>query len=100
MNNNIRVIKNFICGNLNLKWLPDTQKEMQGIQLDTEVWSSELGAKFWAQAKIDYKLLQLFLSICEEIGSKTLCAKYLWSCLTLCDPMDCSSLGSSVHGIL
>ena len=21
------------------------------------------------------------------------------SCLTLCDPMDCSSLGSSVHGI-
>ena len=55
MNNNIRVIKNFICGNLNLKWLPDIQREMQGIQLDTEVWSSELGAKFWAQAKIDYK---------------------------------------------
>ena len=22
------------------------------------------------------------------------------SCLTLCDPTDCSSLGSSVHGIL
>ena len=22
------------------------------------------------------------------------------SCLTLCDPMDCSPLGSSVHGIL
>ena len=22
------------------------------------------------------------------------------SCLTLCDPIDCSSLGSSVHGIL
>ena len=22
------------------------------------------------------------------------------SCLTLCDPMDCSRLGSSVHGIL
>ena len=22
------------------------------------------------------------------------------SCLTLCDPMDCSQLGSSVHGIL
>ena len=22
------------------------------------------------------------------------------SCLTLCDPMDCSLLGSSVHGIL
>ena len=28
------------------------------------------------------------------------CAKSLQSCLTLCDPMDCSSPGSSVHGIL
>ena len=29
-----------------------------------------------------------------------LCAKSLHSCLTLCDPMDCSSPGSPVHGIL
>ena len=29
-----------------------------------------------------------------------LCAKSLQSCLTLCDPMDCSLPGSSVHGIL
>ena len=28
------------------------------------------------------------------------CAKSLQSCLTLCDPMDCSPPGSSVHGIL
>ena len=27
-------------------------------------------------------------------------AKLLQSCLTLCDPMHCSPLGSSVHGIL
>ena len=27
-------------------------------------------------------------------------AKSLQSCLTLCDPRDCSPLGSSVHGIL
>ena len=27
-------------------------------------------------------------------------AKSLQSCLTLCDPMDCSPRGSSVHGIL
>ena len=27
-------------------------------------------------------------------------AKWLQSCLTLCDPMDCSPPGSSVHGIL
>ena len=29
-----------------------------------------------------------------------LCAKLLQSCPILCDPMDCSPLGSSVHGIL
>ena len=29
-----------------------------------------------------------------------LCAKSLHLCLTLCDPMDCSPPGSSVHGIL
>ena len=29
-----------------------------------------------------------------------MCAKLLQSCLTLCDPMDCSPPGSSVHGIL
>ena len=28
------------------------------------------------------------------------CAKSLQSCLTLCDPVDCSPPGSSVHGIL
>ena len=28
------------------------------------------------------------------------CAKLLQSCLTLCDPMDCSPPGSSDHGIL
>ena len=28
------------------------------------------------------------------------CSKSLQSCLTLCDSMDCSPLGSSVHGIL
>ena len=37
---------------------------------------------------------------------KTVCmhacmhAKLLQSCLTLCNPMDCSPPGSSVHGIL
>ena len=31
---------------------------------------------------------------------KRMCAKSLQSCLTLCNPMDCRSPGSSVHGIL
>ena len=29
-----------------------------------------------------------------------LCTKSLQSCPALCDPMDCSPSGSSVHGIL
>ena len=32
--------------------------------------------------------------------SQLVLAKLLQSCLTLCDPMDCSPPGSSVHGIL
>ena len=28
------------------------------------------------------------------------CTKLLQSCLTLCDPIDCSLPGSTVHGIL
>ena len=27
------------------------------------------------------------------------CAKWLQSCQTLCDPMDCSPLGFSIHGM-
>ena len=33
-------------------------------------------------------------------GWSWVCAKLLQSCLTLCDPVDCSPPGSSVHGIL
>ena len=38
------------------------------------------------------------LSLISEI--MYVCAKLLQSGLTLCDPVDYSSLGSSVHGIL
>ena len=34
------------------------------------------------------------------LGTNLLYTKSLWSCLTLCNPMDCSPLGSSIHGIL
>jgi len=33
-------------------------------------------------------------------NQSSVCAKLLQLCLTLCDPMNCSPLGSSVHGIL
>ena len=33
-------------------------------------------------------------------GAAAAAAKLLQSCPTLCDPMDCSPPGSSIHGIL
>ena len=44
----------------------------------------------------------MYVYVCVYIYTHTciLCAKLLQSCLILCDPMDYSSLGSSVHGIL
>ena len=38
----------------------------------------------------------------ENLGESYVCrhAQSLQQCLTLCDPMDCSLPGSSVHGIL
>ena len=35
----------------------------------------------------------------EDKGGACVSAKSLQSCSTLCDPMDCSPPGSSVHGI-
>ena len=35
-----------------------------------------------------------------EVTILSLCAKSLQACQTLCNPMDCSLPGSSVHGIL
>ena len=37
------------------------------------------------------------MPMCEKYAAAA--AKSLWSCLTLCDPMDCIPPGSSVHGI-
>ena len=36
----------------------------------------------------------------ELDNTSSMCAKSLQSCPAICDPMDCSPLGSSVHGIL
>ena len=42
----------------------------------------------------------LYIMIGVVVLSAQVCAKSLQSCLTLCDPMDCSPPGSSVDGIL
>ena len=38
--------------------------------------------------------------VCVRARARDVCAKSLQSCLTLCDPMDCSLPGFSAHGIL
>ena len=45
-------------------------------------------------------LLISLISICIYIWMKLLVVLLAQSCLTLCDPMECSPPGSSVHGIL
>ena len=51
-----------------------------------------------------YIYIYIYIYICiyvhMHIYMQAMCAKSLQSCLTLCDPMDCSPPGSSVHGIL
>ena len=46
------------------------------------------------------KLMIGSASLCYYLPRMHACAKSLQSCPTLCDPMDCSLPGSSVHGIL
>ena len=38
------------------------------------------------------------LSVNQETGSCVVLCLVTQSCLTLCDPMECSSPGSSIHG--
>ena len=49
----------------------------------------------------EYWDIYLYFSfLCLTLASWCMSAQLLQSCLTLCDPMDCSSPGSSVHGSL
>ena len=64
-------------------------------QLRERVLSSEESVVIWTIYTHTYKYTSL------KMGIHTVCvpAKSLQSCLTLCDPMDRSPPGSSVHGI-
>ena len=56
---------------------------------------------FWIPLVVQW--LRLHTPNARDLGSITgyaYCAQLLQSCPTLCDPMDCSLPGSSVHGIL
>ena len=44
--------------------------------------------------------LIIVIQFSTTVNKGCVCVLVAQSCLTLCDPMDCSSPGSSVHGIL
>ena len=57
-----------------------------------------------SSVSLTIEVLRLFMLIeqrdCGVCVCVCVCVLIAQSCLTLCDPMDCSSPGSSVHGIL
>ena len=55
-----------------------------------------------SKTKYRIKVPKLFNNILKGPLFDKVClhAKLLWSCSTLCDPMDCRPPGASVHGIL
>ena len=60
--------------------------------------------KVYTQRKLnsEYTVTDLLFCISHYLSSiaGAAAAKLLQSCLTLCDPIDCSPPGSSIHGIL
>ena len=55
----------------------------------------------WWEGKLIQPLWKMIWRFLEKLGIKPPCVcLVVQSCLTPCDPMDCSLPGSSVHGIL
>ena len=68
------------------------QVKIQQLELDMEQWTgSKLGKEY---GKVVYCNPNYLTSIQSESESEV-----AQSCPILCDPMDCSLSGSSVHGI-
>ena len=70
-------------------WSPQKQAHCQG-----------LGKMGWGLSSTPYGCGAQCCIFKRMLTTRLLCAKSFQSCLTLCDPMDCSPPGSSVHGIL
>ena len=71
---------------------------MDSRSLQATVVKSQTWLSYWAHTQSHLRMNFAFLknsSICAPV--KVLVAQ---SCPTLCNPIDCSPLGSSVHGIL
>ena len=54
----------------------------------------------WSQRSLSACMQKYCTYICVCVYTVCVCVLVTQSCQTLCDPMDCSPPGSSVHGIL
>ena len=63
------------------------------------IWNLELLAVIWEKLCRWAESYVCYLSVFQSLDVLC-CAKSIESCLTLCNPMECSLPGSSVHGIL
>ena len=65
-----------------------------------KVHSSRLGSLLVSYILWAWKCVHLCTDKYPSLWFEFMCAKWLQSCLTVCDSMDCSPPGSSAHGIL
>jgi len=59
-----------------------------------------LAGRFFTTSATEYYINNRILVILSLLSDTYVCTQSLQSCPTLCDTMDCSPPGSSVHGIL
>ena len=77
-----------------------TQKSLQHPSHSDFLWDSKCGSEnLLCDQRPGFKSLSNLL-VALEMDNACMPCKSLQLCLTLCDPMDCSLPGSSVHGVL
>jgi len=69
------------------------------LLLPTKERQSEHLKSWWPNRSLYLLIIFNLVVILFLVLSPCVCAKLLQPCPTLCDPMDCSSTGSSVHGL-
>jgi len=93
-------LKGFDVTVLAWRWRETCEKDVGSLQ-KLKMAPSWQSARKWGPQTYSSKELNSAKNL-DELGPRFILVRAvsLQSCPTLCDPMDCSPLGSSVHGIL
>ena len=78
---------------------PITSWQMDGETMETVTNFIFLGSKITADGDCSHEIKRYFLLGRKDMENLYRFSSVAQSCPTLCDPMDCSLSGSSVHGI-